>query len=177
MALSCCGFPSPSTSIFSAAPSSAAASRSKVVTFSTWYSPRRFTELLSPSGKLWNMKMKTLPQKAGSRALDRRRRSSLQVRRMTSCFCLKCFAVMRSRRDSRKSKTLRQPAMVWLSSSSSTSQNRSAGSHSSLSERNDKMSKRFQTLAKAGDSMGVVACRARSPVSRREARRRGAGQT
>jgi len=100
-----------STSILS--PSAAAGgSWSKVVTFSTWYSPRRLTELLSPRGKAWNMKIKTRPQKAGSRARDRRRRSSLQVRRMTSCFCLKCFAVIRSRRDSRKSKTLRQPAMV-----------------------------------------------------------------
>lgn len=79
------------------------------------------------------------------------------MRRMTNCFCLKCLAVMRSRRDSRKSKTLRQPAIVWLSSSSSTSQNRRAGSHSSMSESIDRMSNRFQTRTNAGDSIGVVA--------------------
>lgn len=63
--------------------------------------------------------------------------------------------VIRSRRDSSHSKTMRQPAMVWLSSRSSTSQNNSAGSHSPASESIERISRKFQTLTNSGLSIGV----------------------
>ena len=132
---------------------------SYVVTFSTWYSPLRLTELLSPKGKTWKRKMNTLPQNGVSSARERRRRRSLQLRKMTSLVLPRSLGVMVSRRDSRKSKTLRQPAMVWLSRSSSTSQNKSNGSHSSLSARMDRMSSKFQTRTKSGESIAVFALR------------------
>src|SRR3569833_700974 len=101
-----------STSILSASPSPLSAPSSYVVTFSIWYSPRRLTELLSPRGKTWNKKMNTLPQNGVSSARDKRRSSSFQLRRMTCLVLLKCLAVKNTQHNTRKSKTLRQPAMV-----------------------------------------------------------------